>query len=637
MAGLQAIPLELGGDCEAAVSLWEQGEEVRGGIRYNAALFDAETIAGVAAHYQLLLRNAVANPDQGILWLSVLPEAERQRILHEWNCTEADYPRQACIHQLIENQVERTPDRVAAVFEAERLTYAELNARANRLAHYLQGLGVGPDTRVGVSLERSLEMLVAVLGVLKAGGAYVPLDPSYPEDRLAYMVEDSRMPVLISEARLAERLSVRPPSVVCLDSDREEIAKQSAGNLPNASATSENLAYVLYTSGSTGRPKGVQIPHRAVVNFLCTMARQPGLTAEDTLVAVTTLSFDISGLELYLPLVTGARVVLASSEVASDGTRLAELMGGSGVTVMQATPATWRLLIEAGWPGDRRLKILCGGEALSRPLADELLERCGELWNMYGPTETTIWSTVWKVEPGEGPILIGHPIGNTQAYILDANLQPVPASVAGELYVGGEGLARGYLNRPELTAQAFIPDPFRDTPGARLYRTGDLVRYRRNGEIEYLGRIDHQVKIRGFRIELGEVETVLASHPEIKETVVMAREDTPDAKRLVAYFTPSPGHAPTTPELRRFLKEKLPDYMLPSAFVRLNALPRTPNGKIDRRALPPPDQERPELDKAYVAPRNAAERKLAAIWEDILGSGRSASRTTTSTWERNRW
>jgi amino acid adenylation domain-containing protein len=376
-----------------------------------------------------------------------------------------------------------------------------------------------------------------------------------------------------------------------------------------------SLAYVLYTSGSTGRPKGVQISHRAVVNFLTSMRRQPGLGAEDVLLAVTTLAFDIAALEIFLPLTTGARVVIAGREVTGDGRRLARLVAESRATVMQATPATWRMLLDAGWEGSRRLKVLCGGEALPPDLAERLLPRCAELWNLFGPTETTIWSTLWQVRPGQ-PIAIGRPIANTQAYVLDREMQPVPLGVPGELYLGGDGLARGYLNRPELTAARFVPDPFHPESGARLYRTGDQVRYRTDGNIEFLGRLDHQVKVRGFRIELGEIEAGLSRHPQVRDRVVVAREEGGANKRLVAYVVPGAGPVPAADDLRAFLGKRLPPYMVPSAFVMLDTLPMTANGKVDRKALPAP----PTSPAAgYTAPRTPVEEKLAAIWAQALG------------------
>lgn len=405
--------------------------------------------------------------------------------------------------------------------------------------------------------------------------------------------------------------------MICVDTDWEAIARQSEAN-PTSLVSSENLAYLIYTSGSTGRPKGVQITHRAVVNFLNSMRQQPGLSDGDILLSVTTLSFDIAGLELFLPLTVGARVVVVGREVAGDGMYLSAQLAGSGATAMQATPATWRLLLEAGWKGNRQLKILCGGEAFPRELANQLVERSSRLWNMYGPTETTIWSAIYPVKVGDGPVSIGRPIANTQVYLLDKRLNPVPIGVVGELYIGGDSLARGYFNRPVLTAKKFVPHPFSTGPGARLYNTGDLARYLPDGNIEFLGRIDHQVKIRGFRIELAEIEVTLGQHTAVQETVVLAREDTPGDKRLVAYVVLNQEPVTTTSELRHFLKEKLPDYMVPSAFVMLDALPLTPNGKIDRRALPAPEGLRPELEVAYVMPQTRLERHIATVWQNVL-------------------
>ncbi len=490
-----------------------------------------------------------------------LSSAELQQLLGQWNSTQADYPTHHCIHQLIESQVECTPDQVAIGFENHALTYRELNYRANQLAHYLQALGVGPEVLVGICMNRALEMAIALLGILKAGGAYVPLDPAYPQERLAFMIEDSHLPVLLTEQDQLVSLPQHQAKVVCLDTDRETIARYSTEN-PNSEVTPDNLAYTIYTSGSTGKPKGVQILHRGVVNFLSSMSKAPGLTSQDVLLAVTTISFDIAALELFLPMTVGARVVLVRREVASDAPQLSKILASSRATVMQATPATWRMLLAAGWQGSSKLKILCGGEAMSRDLADQLLERSASVWNMYGPTETTIWSAVYQVEPGDTPISIGRPIANTQIYLVDPDsrftsnaynsditaenlpasphprvpMSLVPVGEPGELLIGGVGLARGYLNRPELTREKFIPDPFSNEPAARLYRTGDLARYLPDGNIEFIGRVDHQVKIRGFRIELGDIEAALYQHPAIQEAVVVAREDVPGDKRLVAYL-----------------------------------------------------------------------------------------------------
>nr|AHZ46176.1 NRPS [uncultured bacterium 14-4D] len=586
-------------------------------VEYSTDLFDEATIARMMSQLETLLESIVEAPERRISELQMLPQAERDQLLVEWNATASDYPREACVHELIAAQAERTPDKVAVSFGEASLSYAELEERSNRLARYLTTMGVGEESRVGVYLERSLEMVVALVGVLKAGGAYVPLDPSFPRQRLQFMMRDADVAVVLSQTELTASMPEHDATVLEMDGEWPTIARESAAAVTSP-ARADTLAYVIYTSGSTGAPKGVQIEHRALVNFLCSMQREPGLVLEDRLLAVTTLSFDIAGLELYLPLITGGTVIVASREETSDGRRLAELIHSSRATVMQATPATWRMLLDSGWKGERRLKVLCGGERLARELADELVERCETLWNVYGPTETTIWSTVQHMEAGAGPVLVGRPIANTTVYLLDAHAHPVPTGVAGELWIGGEGLARGYLDRDELTAERFVPDPFADSDGARMYRTGDLARYRPNGELEVLGRLDHQVKARGFRIELGEIESVLATHPEIRQVVVVAREDAPGDPRLVAYFA-AESNSPSVSELRAHLQQKLPDYMVPSAFVALDALPLTPNGKVDTNALPAPDETRPELDHHYVAPRNSLELQLAAIWQDVLG------------------
>ena len=516
------------------MSMVERDGQLGGALEYNTDLFDAATIARMAGHFEALLADWVADAGRRLSEVTLLTEGERRQLLGEWNDTAADYPRDALLHELFEAQAHAKPDAVAASFDEGRLTYGELNRQANQLARRLRRLGVGAESLVGVCVERSPEMLVGLLGVLKAGAAYVPLDPAYPKERLAFILEDARVVVLLTQESLAASLPAHRARVLLLDAEREESAREADNDLPPACAP-DGLAYVIYTSGSTGRPKGVMISHRAVVNFLETMRREPGLGPDDLLLAVTTLSFDIAGLELYLPLTTGARVYVVGRETAADGARLAQELAHSGANVMQATPATWRMLLEAGWPGDPHLKILCGGEALPRELADRLLGCCAELWNMYGPTETTIWSAALRVEPSDRQVVIGRPVANTEFYILDDNLRPVPVGVPGELYIGGDGLARGYFKRPALTAERFVPHPCARVAGGRLYRTGDLARYLADGNVEFLGRVDHQVKLRGFRIELGEIEAVLAQHPAVRETVVVAREDVPGDKRLVAY------------------------------------------------------------------------------------------------------
>ncbi|MFZ5833576.1 MAG: amino acid adenylation domain-containing protein, partial [Planctomycetota bacterium] len=502
----------------------------------------------------------------------------------------------------------------------------ELNRRADQLADRLRALGVGTDTLVGLCLERSHLLAVGILGILKAGGAYVPLDPEYPADRIAFMLEDSAAAALVTEKALMERFGAFEGSRVCLDEanvgNRSGPRPQEETPLHHVRAESKQAAYVIYTSGSTGRPKGVVIPHSALVNVLTSLRREPGLRESDVLLSVTTPSFDIFGVELFLPLLVGARVVICDRPAAMDPVQLQAELDRSGATVMQATPATWQMLVQAGWPGQPGLRMFTGGESLPSALADALLARGAELWNLYGPTETTIWSTMSAIRATSQPITIGRPLASTQVYVLDAHRQPLPIGVPGELYIGGAGLARGYLNRPELTAEKFVPHPFSENPQARLYRTGDLVRWRADGNLEFLGRIDQQVKLRGFRIELGEIEAALLEHPSVAQCVVQLREDRPDDKRLIAYCVRS-GRADWDPSvLTRHLLRRLPDYMVPSTIVSLESLPRTPNGKIDRRALPAPDDSRPELESQYVAPRTPLEEQLAGIWCEVLALDR---------------
>jgi amino acid adenylation domain-containing protein len=565
------------------------------------------------AHVETVLEAVAADGGQRVSELPLLGVGERQRLLEEWNGTAGPYPA-ACVHELIAEHAERHPDQVAVQFDGKRLTYGELDGRANRLAQYLRGLGVGPDVLVGVCLERSLDLLVGLLGVLKAGGAYVPIDPGYPVARQSYMLSQSGAPVILTQQRLVDGLPDGDARVVCLDGDWPSIEKLPA-RPPVLDASPEQLAYVIYTSGSTGDPKGVEIPHRALMNFLWAMRERPGLCAEDVLVAVTTLSFDIAGLELYLPLITGARVVIAPTATAADPRLLAELLESVEATALQATPTTWRMLVDAGWSGRRGLKALCGGEAMPAGLADELLGRGVELWNMYGPTETTIWSTVSRVAERGATPTIGRPIANTSLYILDSRLEPVPVGVVGELHIGGDGLARGYRGRPDLTAERFIVHPFDGATGARVYRTGDLARYRPNGDVDFLGRVDHQVKVRGYRIELGEIETALTRHPGVRSAVVVPRHEGAVAE-LAAYVIPA-GPPITAAELRRHVGQTLPGYMVPSTVTTLDAFPLTPNGKVDRKALPEPARERSD-EHEFVAPRTDLERRLARIWERVL-------------------
>jgi amino acid adenylation domain-containing protein len=527
------------------------------------------------------------------------------------------------IHTLFEAQVARDEPCVAVMCEGESVTYAELNARANRLARHLRDEGVGADQLVGLYLERSISMVVGLLAILKAGGAYVPLDPAYPADRISYMLEDAAPRAILTQDSLRKRLPASSATVVSLDGDFNAIRTHGSDNLSpeEVGLSPQHLAYVIYTSGSTGRPKGVMIEHASVVNFLHSMRKQPGIDSTDRLLAVTTIAFDIAALEIYLPLVSGATVVLTGGRASADADSLAALLEVHEISMMQATPATWRLMLHGGWQGRKGLKVLCGGEALTADLAARLIERAACVWNMYGPTETTIWSCAQKVTPRGGAQLIepvGGPIANTHIYILDEQLRPVRAGEAGEIYIGGAGVARGYLRRPELTAERFLSDPFSAEPGARMYRTGDRGCRREDGAIDFLGRTDHQVKIRGYRIELGEIEAQLAHHSGVREAAALALEDGQGEKRLVAYVVPqSPSAPPTVEALRAHLAEVLPEYMMPSVFVALERLPLTPNGKLDRSALPAPDAGR-RLRRRYEAPQGRTEEVLAGIWQTLL-------------------
>ncbi|MEA2827783.1 MAG: hypothetical protein QOG43_2222, partial [Actinomycetota bacterium] len=578
-------------------------------IDYAADLFDATTVERMARHFGSIVEAAVAQPGAPLSALSMLTAPER-RELEEQNATAAPFPHR-CLHQLFEEHAARTPDAVAVESESGQLTYAELDARANRLANHLQRQGATRGSLVGLLLERSHLTMVAILGILKAGAAYVPLDPTYPPERLAYMLDDAGVAVVVTEDQFAGLVPGGTAPVVRLDADRDDIGRERPDR-PSPDVRPADLAYVIYTSGSTGRPKGVEVEHRSVVNLLTFMGERLDVTSVDTVLGVTTPAFDLSVPDLFLPLVVGARLVIAAREVAVDGARLAQLMAARGVTFMQATPSTWRMLIDARWPGSPRLTIATGGEATPRGLADELLARSRAVWNMYGPTEATVWCSVDPVVAESGPVPIGGPIANTQLHVLDADRLPVPLGVEGELYVGGAGLARGYHNRAQLTAERFVT-----VGGERLYRTGDVVARRPDGRFDFRGRVDHQVKLRGHRIELGEVETVLAAHPGVQEAVVVAREDVAGDRRLVAYVVASATPWPTEAELAAPLRAILPAYMVPSAFVVLAALPLTPNGKVDRKALPAPERA---AGPAFIEPRTPTEVRLAALWAALLGT-----------------
>ena len=606
---------------DLTIEITPSGNALNAAIEYNTDLFDGGTIDRLWDHFTTYLENAVEAPAQKAQEISLLTSAERQQLVVEWNSTERTYPRETPLAKLVEVQAKQTPNAVAVVYGDQQVTYRELNERANQLAHELRKRGAGPDQVVGLCVDRSTDMVVALLAIMKAGAAYLPMDPMLPPDRLGYMLGDSGVRLLLTEEGSCAGLPAFAGTTILLE---EEGWQKNPRDNAEIVVGPEHLAYLMYTSGSTGKPKGVQVPRGALTNFLWSMREWLELNENDRMLAVTTTSFDIAGLEIWLPLLVGAQIVIASRESAADGNALRGLVEHYGITALQATPVTWRLLFDAGWRGKRDLQAVCGGESMPQEVAAQLVPVVKRVWNLYGPTETTIWSTGYCVTNGHEPILIGRPIANTQCYILDELRQPVPIGVTGELYIGGDGLARGYLNRPELTAEKFIADPFRKN-GARMYPTGDLARFRADGNIECLGRLDHQVKIRGYRIELGEIEAALTEQAEIKHAVVVAREDTPGNKRLVAYLVASSGNAPEPSNVRNQLKQCLPDYMLPSAYVLLDKLPISPNGKVDRKALPPPGAVSASAqvgNGAFVPARNPTEEKIAAIFAQVLGVGK---------------
>jgi len=602
---------------DLTLELAELNGEIRGGLTFASALFDATTIERYLSYFANVLRAMVSDDSRLVSRLPLVSESELQRVLCDWNQTRVDFRQAPTVHGLFESQVRRTPDAIALRFGEQQLTYGELDAQANRLASELLGFGVEPEARVAICLERGPQLLVALLAVLKAGGAYVPLDPTYPSERLAFMLHDSApMVAIVDRAGRAALDFEHSARIVDLDTERtletafRELVHTSSG------ANAEHAAYLIYTSGSTGQPKGVCVTHGSAVNFLCSMAREPGLQASDVLLAVTTLSFDIAVLELFLPLAVGACVVVATRAEAREGAQLLRAIERYGVTTLQATPSTWRLLLAAGFVGGPSFTALCGGEALAPDLAQQLIGRAGQVWNMYGPTETTVWSTCQRLNAADTAVSIGRPIANTTAYVLDEYLQPRPIGSLGELYIGGAGVARGYHARPALSAERFIVDPFSAGPDARLYRTGDLARWTADGRLECVGRADFQVKVRGFRIELGEIEARLREIPGVRDAVVVAREVEAGDTRLVAYYADE--SAPTPELLRARLQGALPEFMVPAAYSKLAALPRLANGKLDRSQLLAPDRVAYSA-RPYEPPQGELEQTLATIWSELLG------------------
>jgi amino acid adenylation domain-containing protein len=616
--GLTWQPIELESTTsklDLALSMRDGAQGLSGFFEYNTDLFEAATIERMVGHWQTLLEGLAAHPDQSIATLPLLTKAEAKQMLVDWNATEAPYQADHCFHQLFEAQAARTPDAIAVVCGKESLTYQQLNERTNQLAHYLRQRGVGPEVLVMLYTRRSLDMLVGLLGILKAGGAYVPLDPSYPKERIALIVEDSQAQIVVTQAALASSWPSQDTEIIALDRDWPAIAEQSQAN-PESGVTVNNLAYMIYTSGSTGKPKGVMITHQGLPNVTEVLRRNFNTGPASRVLQVASISFDASLWDLLMALPAGGTLYIATDEERIPGPAMLRLLQEQEITIATLTPSALVALPEGDLPALE--VVISAAEACTA----EIVSRWAKgrrFFNGYGPTETTIGATLAECSDSGYTPSIGRPFINMQTYVLDRSLQPVPVGVVGELCVGGVGLARGYYHRPDLTAEKFIQHPFSSDPTARLYRTGDLVRYRPNGELEFAGRLDHQVKLRGFRIELGEIESAMRQHPAVREALALVLERAGGDKRLVAYVVPSEADALTGTTLRAFLLERLPEYMLPSAFVLLDALPLTSNGKIDRKALPPPDESSLPQGADFVAPRTPTEEQLAAIWADLLG------------------
>jgi len=602
--------------------LWQDLESLKGQVVYSTDLFDDSTITRMLGHFQTLLENIVANPKQRLCDLSILTKVERHQLLIDFNQNQSQIKNiksniEQCFHQLFEAIVAETPNAIALVFEHQQLTYRELNNRANQLAHHLQQLGVVPDVLVGICLERSPEMIIGLLAILKAGGAYLPLDPSYPVERFHFMLKDAKVSILLTQQRSLERLGKVSIPIVCLDNNdkKANIASQNREN-PNSGVTSDNLAYVIYTSGSTGQPKGVLIKHRGLSNLASAQTEVFNLQPSNRILQFASLSFDASIFEIVMALRTGATLYLAKKDSLLPGKVLLQILREKAITHVTLPPAVLAVLPTESLPALQ--SIICAGEFCSQDIIKRWWSSNRRFFNAYGPTEATVWSTVGEINTLDEKPSIGRPIANTQIYILDKYLQPVPIGIPGELYIGGDGVAEGYLNRPQLTAEKFIPNFFSENKGTRLYKSGDLACYREDGNIEFLGRIDNQVKIRGFRIELSEIETVLSQHQSVEKAVLIAKENVSGDRYLVAYIIPTKQPA-TTSKLREFLKEKLPEYMIPAAFVVLDSLPLTPNGKLDRLALTALDTATSRsIDKIFIAPRTPTELTLAKIWAEVL-------------------
>jgi amino acid adenylation domain-containing protein len=601
---------------DLSLDLYEEAGGYSGRFEYCSDLFEAQTIRRLCGHYGTLLEAIVRDPDRSISMLPLLTESERRQVLVEWNDTDADYPADALLHQLFEAQARRTPEAVAVVSEGRMLSYRELECRANQLAHALRKRGVGTDVLVGLCVNRTADMIVALLGILKAGGAYVPLDPDYPADRLAFMLKDCGAKVLIAEESLQTSIPPLPPGcdVLYLDRDAAAIATERQ-DAPRSEVDLSHLAYAIYTSGSTGLPKAALLNHHGLLNLAVSEKQLYGVGPHSRVLQFASLSFDASLSEIAMALCSGATLYVEGRDTILPGPELERYLQQERITVLVLTPSALAVLDPTAVPSVEQ--VIVGGETCPAELAERWAGRC-RFFNTYGPTEATVVTTYVEYRDGALPPNIGRPLPNVRVYLLDQALDPVPVGVAGELYIGGIGVARGYLNRPQLNAERFLPDPFRDTPGALMYRSGDYARWRSDGQIEFIGRVDDQVKIRGFRIELGEIEAALARHPQVQACAVIVREDTPGERRLVAYLVPRGGDAPTVGALREHLKRSLPDYMVPAAFVVMEALPLTPNDKVDRKALQAPGENDVVPRVAAVAPRTATEQMVISVFRDVL-------------------
>jgi len=627
--GLSVEPVYIhhgGSQLDLFMTFWESAEGVRGFLEYDTDLFDAGTAERLSANFKVALSAAIRSPEERLSRLSILTEEEEDLVVRKWNATEKDYSGDCCLGDLIDKQSAKTPDAIAVTYGETDLSYSELQARTNLLAAYLRSRGVGPDVLVAVFMERSIEMVVALVGIVKAGGAYVPVDPEYPAARVGYMLRDAKAKVVLTQQHLLEKLPEQRADVLCLDSEWAAVEAVRESPLPGK-VTGENLAYVIYTSGSTGNPKGAMNTHAGVCNQLFWMQETYGLTEDDRVLQKTPYSFDVSVWEFFWPLSTGARIVIAPPKSHRDPSALVKLINGHAISTIHFVPSMLHAFLQdpqAGSCGCLK-RVFCSGEALPPEVRDTFFEIVhAELYNLYGPTEAAVDVSYWqcKTGTGSGSVPIGRPVANTQLYILDKNLQPVAIGVCGELYIGGVQVGRGYLNNQELTRQCFLSDPFAGTPGGTLYRTGDVARYLPTGALEYIGRVDFQVKIRGNRIELGEIEKSLAKHPQINEVVVVAGRENTVGKRLEAFIVPHSGQQPATAELRKFLLEQLPEFMVPSIFVFVPAFPRTTNGKIRRDALTVPAPSVRQGAKVSTAPSTPTEKALAGLWRGVLGSDR---------------